>query len=259
MNAGSHAFVRAGPRPRPAVLRACLAARIFVHLLEGVATTALVFPRVSRTRRRALTRRWSERFLRMAGIGWRVHGVLPDDEGNVLVVANHVSWLDIVVLNAVCPLRFVSKAEVARWPLAGALVRGAGTLFLERTRRRDTHRMTASISEVLAQGEIVAVFPEGTTSAGDTVLPFNSSLLQAAVDAEATVAPVALRYRDSGGAVAVAIAYTGEETFLSSFWRVCGMRGVSVEVRALPRLAARAADRRTLARAAEAAIRSAAA
>jgi 1-acyl-sn-glycerol-3-phosphate acyltransferase len=244
-------------RPRPAVLRALLAARIFLHLLEGIATTAMVFPRATRSRRRTLTRRWSRRLLRMAGIRWRVQGTLPDHESNVMVVANHVSWLDIVVLNAVCPVRFVSKAEVARWPVAGALVRGAGTLFLERTRRRDTHRMTASISEALERGEIVAVFPEGTTSAGDRVLPFKSALLQAAVDAGATVAPLALRYRDAAGRNAVGVAYTGGDSFLRSFWRVCGTRGVPVEVRALPRLAARGAERRALARAAEDAIRSA--
>jgi 1-acyl-sn-glycerol-3-phosphate acyltransferase len=243
-------------RPRRHLRAAWRAARIFLHLCEGVATTTLVFPRADRPRRRALTLRWSERLLRMAGLAWTVDGTLPA-HGNTLVVANHVSWLDIVVLNAVCPLRFVSKAEVGRWPLAGRLVRGAGTLFVERAWRRDTHRVTAHISEALAGGDLVGIFPEGTTSAGDTLLPFRSSLLQAAIDASARVAPIALRYVAADGGIATAVAYTGGDSFLHSFWRVCQAEGVRVEVHALPPLAAHAGDRRALAREAEAAIRGA--
>lgn len=224
-----------------------------MHLLGGLATTALVFPRSDRRRRTALTRRWSAALLRMAGIGLQVEGAVPA-QGNVLVVANHVSWLDIVVLNAVCPMRFVSKAEVARWPLAGSLVRGAGTLFIERSRRRDTHRVTARISSALAAGDVVAVFPEGTTSSGVTLLPFKSSLLQAAVDAGSRVVPIALRYRHRDGRPATALAYTGDDTFLHSFWRMCAARDVTVEVHALPPLPAEGSDRRALARGAEAAI-----
>jgi 1-acyl-sn-glycerol-3-phosphate acyltransferase len=243
-------------RPRHLAVRALRALRIFVHLLGGVATTTLVFPAAGRGRRTALTRGWSAALLRMAGIGWEVKGDLPA-HGNVLVVANHVSWLDIVVLNAVCPMRFVSKAEVARWPLAGSLVRGAGTLFIERSRPRDTHRVTERIRAALAAGDIVAVFPEGTTSAGATLLPFKSSLLQAAVDAGARVVPVALRYRQRDGRPATALAYTGDDTFLHSFWRMCAARDVTVEVHALPPLPTPGSDRRALARAAEAAIASA--
>ena len=252
---GARAPARA--QGRGTATRLARAARIVVHLLEGLATTSLVFPFAARPRRRHLTRRWSARLLRMAAIECRVDGTLPDDPRNVLVVANHVSWLDIVVLNAVCPLRFVSKAEVARWPLAGRLARGAGTLFIERTRRRDAHRMTSDVSDALAGGDAVAVFPEGTTTTGVDVLPFKSSLLQAAVDAGAHVLPLALRYRDATGAHTAAAAYTGGDSFLQSFWRVCGQASLVVEVRPLEMLPATARHRRDLAREAEALIRSA--
>jgi len=94
-----------------------------VHVIEGVATTSLVFPFAAPARRRALVQRWSARLLNMLGVDCRVHGRLGVDGGNVLIVANHVSWLDIFVLNAICPVRFVAKAELARWPLVGNLVR----------------------------------------------------------------------------------------------------------------------------------------
>lgn len=242
---------------RGAAVRTWRAVRIFVHLLEGVATTSLVFPFAGRPRRRVLVRRWSARLLRIAGIECRVLGGVPDDPRNVLVVANHVSWLDIVVLNAVCPVRFVSKAEVARWPLAGRLARGAGTLFIERARRRDAHRMTGDVSAALSAGDVVAIFPEGTTTAGDELLPFKSSLLQAAIDAGAHVLPLALRYRDHAGRHTPVAAYTGGDTFVQSFWRVCGAASLVIEVHSLPPLPARERHRRELAREAELAIRSA--
>ena len=116
----------------------------------------------------------------------------------MLVVANHISWLDIFVLNAHHPVRFVAKAEIAKWPVVSRMIRGAGTVFIERERRRDTHRVNHQMAHVLANGDVVAIFPEGTTTYGTDVLPFKSSLLQPIVEAEGHVQPVAIRYRDAG-------------------------------------------------------------
>jgi 1-acyl-sn-glycerol-3-phosphate acyltransferase len=238
-------------RPRQAMR----ALRTFTHVIAGLATTSAVFPFVPPARRRRLTQRWSRRLLALLNVQCRVTGELFAHEGNVLIVANHVSWLDIVVLNALCPARFVAKAEVARWPLAGTLVRGAGTLFVERARRRDTHRVNRVVADALAQGDIVAVFPEGTTSSGETVLPFKSSLLQPIVDARGAVQPLALRYRAADGTRSTAPAYVGDDPFIASFWRVCGTPALIVDVTALARMPAAARHRRALAREAEAAIR----
>ena len=117
----------------------------------------------------------------------------------MLVVANHVSWLDIFALHAVGPVRFIAKAEIERWPVLGGLVRGVGTLFIERARRHDTHRVNQEIARALAAGDIVAVFPEGTTTDGTALLPFKGSLLQPIIDAQGHVQPVAIRYRDADG------------------------------------------------------------
>lgn len=231
--------------------------RTCVHVLEGVATTLVVFPLVDDARRRRLVKRWSVRLLRILAVDARVEGDLAAHRGNVLVVANHVSWLDIFVLNAHRPVRFVAKAEIARWPVVSQLVRGAGTVFIERERRRDTHRVNHQVARVLAAGGVVAVFPEGTTTDGTDLLPFKSSLLQPIVEAEGHVQPIAIRYRSQRGEVSLAAAWVGDTTFAQSFWAVCGERRIVVELVAPASLHARAAHRRELARAAEAAIRTA--
>ena len=228
-----------------------------MHVGAGVATTLFVFPLVSTARRQALVKRWSRRLLRILAVGTRVHGDLGARGGNVLIVANHISWLDIFVLNSVHPVRFVAKSELARWPIVGALVRGAGTLFIERTKRRDTRRVNHHVAEVLASGDVVAIFPEGTTTDGLDMLPFKSSLLQPIVEAAGHVQPVAIRYRAPDGTLSIAPAYVGDTTFAQSFWHVCGVRALTADLIAMAPLPAREGHRRELARAAERSIRTA--
>ena len=114
--------------------------RTCVHVGSGVATTLLVFPLVSPARKRWLVKRWSARLLRILNVSAQVRGDLAPARGNILLVANHISWLDIFVLNAHLPVRFVAKAEIARWPVVSRMVRGAGTVFIQRERRRDGSR-----------------------------------------------------------------------------------------------------------------------
>ena len=230
--------------------------RTALHLFEGLATTIVVFPWLSPDSRRHRVRHWSARLLRMLKVEIRIVGALHDG-GNVLIVANHVSWLDIFVLNSVRPMRFVAKSELARWPLLGRLVRDVGTLFVERARRHDAHRVAVEAREALAAGDIVAVFPEGTTTDGTQLLPFKSSLLQPIVNAQGALQPVAMRYRGADGALSTAAAYVGDTTFLASFWRICGERGIAVELIMPPALPAQGRHRRELASSAEAAIREA--
>ena len=243
--------------PLPLPHRTFRAVRVGVHLLGGIATTTVVFPVVGAQQRRALVRRWSRKLLHLLRVEARIHGALDAHEGNLLIVANHVSWLDIFVLNAHRPARFVAKSEIAGWPVAGRLIRGAGTIFVDRDRRHDTRRVNHHAAQSLAAGEVVAVFPEGTTTDGATLLKFHASLLQPIVEAQGHVQPIAIRYRDAAGAHSTVPAYVGDESFAQSFWRVCGARRLVVDVHAAPVLAARDANRRDLARAAEEAIRTA--
>jgi 1-acyl-sn-glycerol-3-phosphate acyltransferase len=174
-----------------------------------------------------------------------------------MLVANHISWLDIFLLSALQPARFVAKAEVRRWPVIGWLSTHAGTLFIERERRHDTHKVNQRTADALAAGEVIAVFPEGTTSDGTQLLRFHASLLQPIVDADGHVQPVAIRYRTPSGQHSSAPAYAGDTTFLESFWRLTGERELVAELHVAEPLAARDRHRRELSRAAEEAIRTA--
>lgn len=240
----------------PPALRLYRSARVTAHVIEGLLTTALVFPWLGVPRKQALIRGWSNRLLRMLKIELRVHG-LPDGglPGNLLVVANHISWLDIFVLNTLQPSRFIAKSEMRRWPVVGRLIVGVGTLFIERDRRRHTHHINRHAADVLARGDVIAIFPEGTTSDGTRVLPFHSSLLQPIVDAGGHVQPVAIRYRKVTGEHNEAPAYVGETSLMESFWRVTGEREQIVELHVAAALPAQGRHRRDLTRAAESAIR----
>jgi 1-acyl-sn-glycerol-3-phosphate acyltransferase len=245
-------------RRTPPVLRVARAARVALHVIRGIATTVFVFPRVGIASRETLIRSWSTQLLRMMHVEARVEG-LPEAglPGNLLIVANHVSWLDIFVVDSIRPARFIAKAEVKRWPLIGRLVAGCGTLFLDRERRRHAHRVNQEARDVLAAGDTIAIFPEGTTTDGKTVLPFHSSLLQPIIDAQGHVLPVAIRYCALDGTYDEAPVYVGETTFLKSLWRVLGERNLVVEVKLGPPLATSARDRRELTREAETFIQTA--
>jgi 1-acyl-sn-glycerol-3-phosphate acyltransferase len=248
---------RADSRPTPPPLRFYRAARAGVHALQGVATTTLVFPFLPPVSRRAIVRRWCGQLLDILNVDLRTRGRLSSHTGNVLVVANHISWLDIFVLNAVQPVRFVAKSELARWPVVGRMIRDVGTLFVERARLRDARRVNGQAAAALAGGDIVAVFPEGTTTDGTELLPFKSSLFEPIVEAHGHVQPVAIRFADGAGAPSTAPAYVGDLSFMASFWRVTGVRALIVELHALDAIPAGATPRRALASAAEASIRAA--
>ena len=248
--------MRSFPRQTPILLRVYRTTRFGLHLIEGALTTALLFPLLRPRTQRFMVRAWSRRLLRTLRVEMCVHGVLCTTEGNVLLVANHVSWLDIFVLNAVHPVRFVAKAELARWPIVGRTLRRVGTLFVERARKQDARRVNADTSAALARGDVVAVFPEGRTTDGHDVLPFKSSLLQPIVDARGHVQPVAIRYRAATGETSMLPAYVGNLSLLASLWRITAAPSLIVDLHAPPRLAAaETSHRRELARAAETAIR----
>ncbi|MBI3147034.1 MAG: 1-acyl-sn-glycerol-3-phosphate acyltransferase [Betaproteobacteria bacterium] len=224
-------------------------------LLSALLTGVFRYPSWPPWRQRRYLRGWSRRLLRALGLRLVVHGHLPEAQHhNLLVVANHISWLDIFVLHAVHPTRFVAKAELASWPVFGFLIRRSGTIFVERARRHDTARVNRVIIEALAGGDCIGVFPEGTTSDGRKVMRFHGSLLQPVIDAGGQVQPVALRYRQADGGYSDAAAYVGDTPFATTVRRIIEARGLVVEVRLQPLLAAAQANRRELAQAAREAI-----
>jgi len=221
-----------------------IAGAIF-HVLRGALICAVVFPFIDAPRRRGHVGRWSAAMLRTLGIALRTHGT--PRPGATLVVSNHVSWLDILAIDAVHPVRFVSKADVRHWPLLGWLVACGGTLFIERERKRDALRVVHQVAQALEQGDAVGVFPEGTTTEGDVVLPFHANLLQAAIATGTPVQPVALRFSDAARDPTPAAAYVGATSLVESLWAVATAQRLQARVVWLAPQAAAHADRRALA------------
>ena len=188
------------------------------HLLAGMWTLQLHFPRLSREQREMQVQAWALELLALWGIHLKVLGQ-PVTAGPALLVSNHISWLDILVIHAARYCRFVSKSDVRGWPLVGALATGAGTLYIERSRRKDALRMVRDMADAMKDGDVLAVFPEGTTSDGLSLLPFHANLIQSAIEAGAPVQPMSLKFVDARtGQPTLAPCYIGDDTLIGSVW-----------------------------------------
>jgi len=196
------------------------ALRVIAEVLGGLVIILSQFKRIDQAAREAHVQAWALRMLAVLGITLEVRGEMVA-HGPVMLVANHISWLDILVMHAARYCRFVSKADVKHWPIVGTLATGAGTIFIERESRRDALRVVHHVAESLQQGDVVAVFPEGTTSDGIDLLPFHANIIQAAVSAHAPVQPVGLRYIDTRTReTSLTPCYIGDDTLVGSVWRL---------------------------------------
>jgi 1-acyl-sn-glycerol-3-phosphate acyltransferase len=201
-----------------------------------------------------LVRRWARTIVATLGVRIR-SAVPPPGGGGVLLVANHVSWLDVPLIAAVLPGRMLAKTGVRRWPVLGPLAAWGGTVFVDRDRLRALPGTVGEVAAALRRGERVVVFPEGSTWCGRNGGRFRPALFQAAIEAGAAVQPVAIRYRLADGAPTTTPAFVGEDGLLPSLWRVVAVRGLAAEVIALPRIpAGQHPTRRSLAGAAQAAV-----
>lgn len=237
------------------LIRTLRLVRLVLHLLVGVVKAALLLPLVGRARRTELIRRWSAGVLAILNVRLSAKGEVPDSSAaDVMFVANHISWLDIYLLDAVCPVRFVAKAEVRAWPVIGWLAVKIGTLFIERTRRHDTARAGREVVDALRQGDCVAVFPEGTTSNGTLLRSFHASLLQSAITSGARLWPVAIRYVHRDGTANLSPAYVDNMSFADSLFRILDEPELEAEIAYLEPLPVQGRSRRELAALAEKAI-----
>ena len=189
------------------------------HLLVGLWTIRAHFPRLSQEQREMRVQAWALQLLALWSIHLQVQGQ-PVLSGPALIVSNHISWLDILVIHAARYCRFVSKSDIRSWPIIGALASGAGTLYIERSSRKDALRMVRDMADAMKEGDVVAVFPEGTTSDGRELLPFHANLIQSAIAAEVPVQPMSLKFVDARtGELTLAPCYIGDDTLLGSIWR----------------------------------------
>ena len=230
--------------------------RVALHILAGSLTVLTLFPRLDRPARSQRVSLWAAKLLAIL----RVEIVVKGDpetahRAGALLVANHVSWMDIYVIFSVARTRFISKAEVRGWPVIGWLAEAAGTLFLTREKKSDAMRLNRMMANHLRAGDCLTLFPEGTTTDGSDLLPFYTSLFQPAVDAEAPVWPVLIRYLTPEGEHCPDAAYHGGTSLGESLLRIARLEGVRAEVSFLAPIPSQGMRRRELAEAAEAAIR----
>src|SRR5688572_26636898 len=213
------------------VVVTCWAAlRLWMQLLRYVVQVVLVFPWLTQAARHRQVQAWAHTLLKRLDVQLTVIGT-PPLQGPLLLVSNHISWVDILALHAACQCRLVAKADVKRWPVIGTLATGGGALYVRRESRRDAMRVVDRMTQALHDGDILAVFPEGTTGDGDSVLPFHANLIQAAISADSPVQPVAIQFVDAKtGTPSQAVDYMGDESLVSSIWRTLSARNLCAVV-----------------------------
>lgn len=240
--------------PTNLLLRLFRGIRLAIHLANGV-LLAIVYPYLNPARQRRIIKNWSRQLLAIFNIGIQIEGPQPvRSEGGCLVIANHVSWLDIFVLNAIHPSRFIAKSEVRDWPIIGWLCQRTDTIFVERALRQNAAAINLSVSYLLGQGISVGLFPEGTTTDGKQVGHFHSALIQPAIDAGVKLCPIALRYQDEEGERSNSAAFIGDTTLMQSIAQLLCCSHLNALVIFTPTLPAANENRRVLARAAQDAI-----
>ena len=230
--------------------------RIGCLLLAAAFSAFVILPFCSSERRLHLKAVWSAALLRALGVELKadLSALVP----GALIVANHISWLDIFAINACLPAAFIAKEEVRHWPVFGWLAAKNDTVFLRRGSRGHARIINQEIAEILASGKHVAVFPEGTTTDGTHLLHFHAALIQPALTANRPVVPVALSYWESDGRRSLAPRYDGTISLGECLRAIIGRRQLIVQVSALPPLGLDGEDRRQVALAAREAIAGAA-
>lgn len=192
--------------------------RVLFALLQGYWRLVTGFSKLTQEQKSREIQAWARKMLNIMGVEVRTQG--KPSAGPVLMAANHISWLDILVMLAACHCRFVAKADIRKWPLLGTLTTGVGSLYIARESSRDAMRVVHQMAAALKAGDVLAVFPEGTTGDGQSLLPFHANLLQAAISADVPIQPIALRFADAQtGQRSLAPCYIGEDTLIGSIWR----------------------------------------
>ena len=238
--------------PTPYFIRFFRGLRLVFHFLWIGFGAAFFYPLVDEKRRDQLKRCWSHRILKILSVRFEAP---PSDipPGN-LIVANHVSWLDIFAVNSFRPVAFISKAEIRRWPFIGWLAEKYGTIFLHRGSRGHARIVNSAIDTQLNAHRDVAIFPEGTTTNGTQLLGFHAALLQPAIETGCPILPLAISYLDHEGKISLAPSFSGETTLLQCVWAILACRSLTVCLTPAPSIETKGKTRRELANVAHAAI-----
>ena len=247
-------FTKAATAPRSKVVRTHGGTRLLrlirlaLHIGRAVAAGALVFPFLDRAGCADYAKQWSARLLAILAVRLEISGTPPVTSAPAtMIIANHVSWLDIFAINATHAVRFVAKSEIRRWPLFGWVCERVGTVFIHRRRRHHIAQVNREVVSALRRGELFAVFPEGKITTGDKLLPFNSALLQPALTCDAALCPVAIRYTRVDGSLCSEADYEGDKSMLDSLLLMVTQPAIYVRLHFLPPLDCAGKHRRALA------------
>lgn len=209
---------------------------------------ACIYPLWSLERQSRFRQHWAYGLLRLLNVQCKASPLRLDvGDAGAFFVANHISWLDVLVIKAQRPTHFVAKAEVGDWPLLGWLVRRSGTLLVRRERRTDTRKVNLQITDLLRQGQSVVVFAQGTSAPATHPVLFHASLLQSAIDAQASIHPLVVYYHDAQGRPQAAADFVGDTSFAQSLWRVLCTPCLEVTLQCLPAIPVWGQNRRSLA------------
>jgi 1-acyl-sn-glycerol-3-phosphate acyltransferase len=233
--------------PRPGQPRALKLLRLALQFARGTCVVALRFPSLGSTQKQQAIQRWAQQVLAVLEI--EVHTNTPAPQGFAgLVVSNHLSWLDVLVLQSLMPAAFVAKTEVRRWPLVGYMAQACATIFVDRASARSAHAMVDHTVAAIAQGQAIAVFPEGTSSDGTGLGRFHANIFESAIRAQAPVQLLTLKYLDrTTGAVDTAAHFTGDMTLLASLQRVTATSRIRAQVHIGDCISAQGHSRKSLA------------
>ena len=215
----------------PKILRLYLWLKIGIHVICGACTLSFVFPFLDRKSKDRKTQDWAKRLLKIFGLRVVVQNpeILP--KTTYLLASNHISWIDIHVINSFRPIRFVAKSEVASWPIFGWMAKHLGTVFIRRDSSRHARQVVGQMAEVL-QTECICIFPEGTSTAGEIVLPFRPNLFESAVVSNTPVYSLAIRYVSNRTGLKTDIpAFIGDMGLLESMSRILKNRNLTAQLR----------------------------
>lgn len=227
---------------------------IALYVLFLIFFVVLVLPVLTDGARASWIRCLARTVPRIMGLRVKVMGTVPDrqavekgrrEETGYMVCSNHISFLDIFLLDSILPVRFVAKKEIESWPVFGLIARAAGTLFIDRSRRRAVLEMAQQMNEALRSGESVLFFPEGTTGEGRLLLPFYANLFASAVATEAELLPVTIRYTQNGEVTTIP-SYAGRIPLFTVMKRIVFSSGLEAEVRLLDPMKTIGMDRKAL-------------
>lgn len=210
--------------------RAIKLIRLLLHLMRGYAKVRWAWQGLTPTEAQDEVMKWSKRALEIFGAQVKLIGQLSPDQ-SVLLVSNHISWLDILLMLSLTPVRFVSKSEVRSWPIIGRFASACRTPFIQRASKRDAKKVVQTMRESLMAGERVAVFPEGTTTKGEEVLPFHANLFESVVATNAKVQALSILYVGQETQLRISTpSFTEDDTLVGSIWRILGLESFEIWV-----------------------------